>query len=95
MYTVLAYDVEHNGQRQRLYKRLRSLLRPMQKSVFEGHVGPAEIKAIDQLVVRTLDLDRASVRLYPLCTSCRGLIRSWGDAPLPPDPRDPILFTGR
>lgn len=91
MHVVLTYDVTSDSRRNRLFKRLKKLLLPVQLSVFEGELPPAELARLEQLLGRTLDLQRDSVRVYALCRSCAGLVRSYGVAPELPDPDAPLI----
>lgn len=61
---LVAYDVEDNKRRDRLFKGLKDIgLRPIQLSVFWGMVLGAEEKAIRRLFRNELDreLDRAFI----------------------------------
>lgn len=53
---VLAYDVVKNSRRAKLFKRLRGLLTPVQKSVFEGDLGDGALAERDVLTHDALDL---------------------------------------
>ena len=92
MHVVLVYDIVGNRERQRFHKRLKRLLVPVQKSVFEGRLGARELGRVETLVHRETDLDTDAIRLYSLCRSCRGLVRSWGIGPSPPDPDEPVIL---
>lgn len=89
---ALAYDVVSNGRRARFHKKLKKLMVPVQRSVFEGELGPEEMAEVERLVARTLDLETDSVRLYPLCANCRRGIRHLGTAAPIPDPDAPIVI---
>lgn len=82
---VLAYDVVKNRRRTRFFKRLKRWLRPVQKSVFEGHLDASGEAKLDKLVHRELDLHTDHVRLYTLCRGCRATVRTWGRAPSFPE----------
>ena len=92
MYWVLSYDVTDNRRRRRLRKRLHRYLTPVQRSVFEGRMGPEEVAAVEALILRELDLEEDSVRMYPMTRGCWGLVRSWGVAPPLPTPDAPLLL---
>jgi len=48
---LVSYDIEDNRQRNRLFRALKeAALRPIQKSVFWGHVNRAEERAIRRLL---------------------------------------------
>lgn len=91
MRVVLTYDIPSDGRRTRLHKRLKKLLSPVQLSVFEGDLPPAELARLEALLRRTLDPRRDSVRVYALCRACAGLVRVHGVAPELPDPDAPLI----
>lgn len=91
MRVVLTYDISSDGRRARLFKRLKKLLNPVQFSVFEGDLPPAELGRLEHLLGRTLDLGTDSVRVYSLCRACAGLGRVYGVAPELPDPDAPLI----
>ncbi|MCB9796298.1 MAG: CRISPR-associated endonuclease Cas2 [Alphaproteobacteria bacterium] len=88
---VLAYDVVGDRRRARFFRRLKRLMRPTQKSVFEGELSPRELVAVQRLVHAELDLGEDAVRIYTLCRGCQGLVRSYGVMPEPLDPDAPIF----
>ncbi len=66
---MVCYDVEDNKVRTRLFGRLKDLgLRPIQKSVFWGHLNTAEERAVLRLFREELDkaTDRAFLVRAPL-----------------------------
>lgn len=92
MRTVFAYDIVGDGRRARLFKRLKRLMVPVQKSVFEGHLPPRRLMALESLILRELDPNEDQARVYTLCRSCAGLVRSYGVAPELGDPDAPLLI---
>lgn len=55
---IVCYDVEDNRTRGRIFERLKDIgLRPIQKSVFWGHVNSAEERAILRLFREELNRD--------------------------------------
>ncbi len=91
-YLVLTYDVVSNRRRGRLQRRLRRYLVPVQKSVFEGLVRPADLDRIVRLCESTVDLEKDTVRIYLLCSGCRDSTLLIGTAEPVPDDQLP-LFT--
>ena len=89
---VLSYDVVEDRRRGRFYKRLKRLMIPVQKSVFEGSLTAAALEEVEVLIAGELDLETDSVRLYPLPSSWAGSIRCWGVAAPLPDPDEPLLL---
>lgn len=64
---LVAYDVEDNKRRNRLFKELKDIgLRPVQLSVFWGMVLGAEEKAIRRLFRRELDRDNDCAFIIPV-----------------------------
>lgn len=66
---MVCYDVEDNKVRTRLFGQLKDLgLRPIQKSVFWGHLNVAEERAVLRLFREELDkaTDRAFLVRTPL-----------------------------
>ncbi|MCB9761176.1 MAG: CRISPR-associated endonuclease Cas2 [Alphaproteobacteria bacterium] len=88
---VLAYDVVGDRRRGRFFRRLKRLLIPTQKSVFEGTLDARQLAAVERLIHGELELSEDAVRVYALCRSCQGLVRSYGVMPEPRDPDAPIL----
>jgi len=89
---LIGADVVQDKRRSRFFKKLKRLLIPVQKSVFEGQLGPRELTKVEALIHRELDLETDSVRIYLLCGGCKGLIRTHGVAAELPDPDAPVLL---
>ena len=94
MHLVFAYDVVSDSRRARLHKRLKRLLVPVQRSVFEGDAPHSAWGKLEALITRELNLEQDSVRIYPLCKACAGLVRSYGTAPELLDPDAPFIVEG-
>ena len=92
MRTVLAYDIVDDRRRGRFYRRLRRLLLPMQKSVFEGDLTPAALAAVQRLIHKELNPQEDAVRVYSLCKACQARVQSHGPLPEYRDPDDPVLI---
>ena len=92
MNLVLTYDVVNNSRRQRFYRRLKKILEPVQKSVFEGRVPARKLAEVERLIHEHLDLETDAVAIYSLCPSCAGLVRRMGVSPEPRDPDAPIVI---
>lgn len=73
MYIVLCYDVTRDRHRDRLFRRLKKWLQPVQKSVFEGHVPDHRFGELLEMVSDSIDPRVDSVRIYHLCRPCQGL----------------------
>ena len=89
---LLAYDVVSDRRRGRFHKRLKRLMVPVQKSVFEGRLGPKELARVEALICRELDLETDSIRLYPLGAGAREAVRVYGVASTLPDPDEPVVL---
>ena len=92
MIHVLAYDIAADGRRARFFKRLKRLMVPVQESVFEGDLSGARLTELERHIGRELDLRADAVRLYPLCRSCRGLVRTYGVSPDLWDGHAPLII---
>lgn len=89
---LCCYDVKNNRRRARLHRRLQGFLRPVQMSVFEGHLNAEDRRRLEAMVLRTIDPRQDTVRLYPLCTGCSQRMRLLGSsAPIDP-PDEPLFF---
>ena len=74
---VIAYDVADDGKRTRLAALLLDLGDRVQKSVFEADLDPAEVEEILEKSSKYLS-SQDSLRLYPLCASCRTGVKTRG-----------------
>jgi CRISPR-associated protein Cas2 len=92
MVLLVSYDVSCNRRRRRLHKALGGWLEPVQQSVFEGHLIRGALVPLERAVVRAIDPDVDSVRLYPLCRACAGATRLHGIATPTPDPDAPLFL---
>lgn len=84
---VIAYDISDNRRRLKVAKLLDSLGFRVQGSVFEGYLTVQEIERLTRALKNAIQLDKDSLRLYPLCESCRGKVTLLGDCIVnkPPD----------
>lgn len=87
MYLVVCYDVVTDRRRNRLFRRLRAMLQPVQKSVFEGELPDRRLPELQKMVHDTIDANTDTVRIYSLCRGCRGLVDLIGSAAPVPDPK--------
>lgn len=92
MHLVVCYDVVEDKRRTRLFKGLCGFLRPVQKSVFEGHVPESRFPALVDLVEGEIDAETDTVRIYHLCRGCRGQTDLIGTSVrVPTEPVDIII----
>lgn len=84
---VMAYDIGDNRRRLKVAKLLDSLGFRVQGSVFEGYLTVREFERLIRALTRVVDADADSLRLYPLCESCRLKITAIGVGKItePPD----------
>jgi CRISPR-associated protein Cas2 len=82
MVVVVCYDVRNNRRRLRLYRLLEGFGRPVQRSVFECDLRPAELGRLQARVGRIVSGDEDLVRYYVLCESCVGRIAGVGGEPV-------------
>ncbi len=92
MLLVVAYDVSCDRRRARLHRALSGWLGPVQKSVFEGRLVGGGLPPLERAVVKAIDPELDSVRLYPLCRACAGAMRLYGVAEPTPDPDAPLFL---
>ena len=92
MHLVACYDVAEDSRRARVFKVLKGYLRPVQKSVFEGHIPSHLIPRLVSEVEAELEPSTDTFRVYRLCGRCAGLIVLAGTAaPVPLEPEDVIV----
>ena len=91
MWVVVAYDIPDDTRRARLHRRLKGLLEPVQKSVFEGEVAAGGLARLRKIVEHRIDLEEDDVRIYVLCGGCRGSTLLLGVARPARDRREPLV----
>jgi CRISPR-associated protein Cas2 len=91
VYLLLCYDVVENRRRTRLHKRLLGFLRPVQWSVFEGHLPERRYADLLHMVQREIDPETDSVRICRLCVSCCEGTTHLGTSFAVPDPSEPVV----
>lgn len=91
MYVVLVYDVVADRRRNRLHRRLHGFLHAVQYSVFEGPLPERRWDELVRVVRREIRPELDSVRIYPLCRTCRGMMTLMGTSPAIGDGHEPIV----
>ncbi|MCA9546991.1 MAG: CRISPR-associated endonuclease Cas2 [Myxococcales bacterium] len=92
MHLVVCYDVVCDKRRSRLHKRLKGLLHPVQKSVFEGPLPDRRYPDLLRIVLRTIDPQTDTVRVYHLTPAALALTELLGTAAaIAPEPEDVIV----
>ena len=78
MLVLVSYDLEDDTKRTRLYKKLKDFGPRVQYSVFEADITKDEFEKLKKMLSQVkLDNDD-SIRLYPICESCKNKITIWG-----------------
>jgi len=87
MLIVVSYDVTDDRRRTRLAHALEDFGVRVQYSVFECRLEPAQIERLSARVVKLIDQEKDSVRLYRLCQECAGkvVIHGWGKVTQDPE----------
>lgn len=92
MHLIVCYDVVDDRRRQRLHKRLKGLLEPVQKSVFEGTLPSQRYRDVVSAIVDSFDPQTDTVRVYNLCGACQTATDLFGIAhAVATEPEDIII----
>jgi len=83
---VVVYDVVNDKRRLKVAKYLESLGDRAQKSVFEVYLTPPELEKMLQKLSKLIRSDEDAVRVYDLCTACRGKVHSLGQGEITSQP---------
>lgn len=71
MYLVVCYDIVGDRRRARLFKRMKGFLPRVQKSVFEGEIPGERVEELREMIMKEIDPNEDTVRLYHLCGRCQ------------------------
>ncbi len=85
-YVVFAYDVRDDTRRLRVARVLKNALERVQKSVFEGELGPERLELVQARALRHIRESEDSLRVYVLCARCAQAVRVFGVSPVLDDP---------
>ena len=92
MHLIVCYDVVSDARRGRLHRRLKGLLHPVQKSVFEGPLPDRRYAALLRLLRQTVDPTTDTVRVYHLSSTTVALTELIGTAAgVPREPEDVVV----
>ncbi|MEJ2211782.1 MAG: CRISPR-associated endonuclease Cas2 [Anaerolineae bacterium] len=69
MFVVVAYDIAHDGRRQRVMKMLKGYGQHVQESVFECDLKAPVYREMVKRLKDLIDLKADNVRLYHLCSA--------------------------
>jgi len=75
---VMVYDITNNKRRAKLAKLLESLGERVQYSVFELYLTRPELERLIKRMRKFIDEKKDAVRIYALCTTCRGKVSCLG-----------------
>lgn len=92
MHVLVAYDINDNARRAKLFKKLKSYLTRVQESVFEGFLPPKQYNSVLRHINATIDHSVDTVRIYSLCKSCAGQTTLLGQSCAVHVPGEPMLF---
>lgn len=70
MYVIVTYDVSDDRRRTRLHELLLGYGSPVQFSVFECDLEPAQLAILRRRARRFVRPPRDSIRYYQLCAAC-------------------------
>jgi CRISPR-associated protein Cas2 len=71
-YYVVTYDIVETKKRTRIADILKDYGVRVQKSVFECHIRPDDLRKMTAKMAEVIDGAKDSVMIYPLCQSCFG-----------------------
>lgn len=83
---VLAYDIADDRRRAKIAKAMEALGERVQGSVFEAYLTPAELEKLLKKTGKVLNEKEDSLRVYTLCSACRGKIATRGTGRVTPAP---------
>ena len=86
MLIVVSYDVPNDRRRTRLAHALRDFGERVQLSVFECLLEAADLDRLRERILREIELSEDSVRIYPLCETCRAKVELHGLGKTTEDP---------
>jgi CRISPR-associated protein Cas2 len=91
MLTVVAYDVPDDRRRLKLANALKDFGERVQFSVFECNVDAQELEHLRRRLLKLMDLEEDSLRIYGVCAECKGRIEIHGLGRVTEDPEVYIL----
>ena len=83
---LVTYDVADDKRRTKLARHLEAIGDRVQDSVFELYLTAAELEKLLKQVRRLIKPAEDSVRIYFICSDCRGKVRTEGLGRLTPAP---------
>lgn len=83
---VLAYDIANDKRRAKIAKAMEAIGERVQGSVFEAYLTPAELDKLLRKTGKIMKESEDSLRIYTLCSTCRGKTQTRGIGQLTPAP---------
>jgi len=83
---VLAYDIADDRRRAKIAKAMEAVGERVQGSVFEAYLSGAELEKLLRKMVKLMDGGQDGLRVYCLCSACRGKIQTRGLGKVTPPP---------
>jgi len=83
MMYVIAYDIATNERRTRVLNALRNSGIPVQRSVAECELTPAQMVILREALVKLIKPTVDQVRIYTLCQTCYFRSEVLGPDPIP------------
>ena len=78
MLYLVSYDIIDNAKRTRLAKKLQDYGQRVQYSVFECSINAKQYKEMLDRILKFIDVEKDSLRVYQLCAGCTEKIESYG-----------------
>jgi CRISPR-associated protein Cas2 len=91
MFYAICYDITDDRRRLEVARALKDFGQRVQKSVFEASLDPQDLQRLKSRLERILLLEEDSLRIYPLCASCRERVLVLGQGEVTRDPDVIIL----
>lgn len=71
---LICYDIRDPKRLRRVHRTMRDYGTPVQFSVFEAELKPAEMNELQQCLLALIDADADRVCFYPLTPGCRKIL---------------------
>ncbi len=78
MLTIITYDVPDDRRRTKPAHALKDFGERVQYSVFECHLDDGELQRMRSRLLKLLDLEDDSLRIYRACAGCERLVEVHG-----------------
>lgn len=78
MFCVVCYDISSDKNRTILFKTMKKYGLRIQLSVFEGDLTDSQVESMAGEVEGYVDPATDSLRIYMICSTCKGQARTFG-----------------